>query len=247
MLDGVFHADLQGRPDDPAGVRLGWDALLAIMGGEPPRRRASAATRSLRPLTLDPEQPDLGRLPASRAPARARAPSATSSPAEMWEAINTIHLGLLQRDDLERRRADRARTRVYAYVKERCALFWGLTGAHDAARRGARVPATPAGASSPPTWSCGCCASRCPLGGEDAEAHLRDGQALALLQAVGGFQAYRRAVPAPPNAGPVARFLLFERAYPDSVAASVDAAARRAGRRRRRARAAPRRCCASAA
>ena len=22
MLDGVFHADLQGRPDDPAGVRL---------------------------------------------------------------------------------------------------------------------------------------------------------------------------------------------------------------------------------
>ena len=44
----------------------------------------------------------------------------------------------------------------------------------------------------------------------------RDGQALALLQAVGGFQAFRRAVPAPPNAGPVARFLLFERAYPDS-------------------------------
>ena len=30
----------------------------------------------------------------------------------------------------------------------------------------------------------------------------RDGQALALLQAVGGFQAFRRAVPAPPNAEP---------------------------------------------
>ena len=30
-------------------------------------------------------------------------------------------------------------------------------------------------------------------------------------------------MPAPPNAGPVARFLLYERAYPDSVAASVDA------------------------
>ena len=41
-----------------------------------------------------------------------------------------------------------------------------------------------------------------PPDGEEAEAHLRDGQALALLQAVGGFQAYRRAVPAPPNAGP---------------------------------------------
>jgi uncharacterized alpha-E superfamily protein len=31
------------------------------------------------------------------------------------------------------------------------------------------------------------------------------------------------AVPAPPNALPVARFLVFERTYPDSVAASVDA------------------------
>ena len=53
--------------------------------------------------------------------------------------------------------------------------------------------------------------------------HDGGGPALALLQAVGGFQAFRRAVPAPPNAGPVARFLLFERAYPDSVAACVDA------------------------
>src|SRR5262249_48243839 len=49
------------------------------------------------------------------------------------------------------------------------------------------------------------------------------GPALALLHAGGGFPALRRAGPAPPNAGPVARFLLFERAYPDSVAACVDA------------------------
>ena len=39
---------------------------------------------------------------------------------------------------------------------------------------------------------------------------------------MGGFHAYLRAVTAPPNAHPVARFLLFERAYPDSVAACVD-------------------------
>jgi uncharacterized alpha-E superfamily protein len=58
--------------------------------------------------------------------------------------------------------------------------------------------------------------------GEGSEG-VRDGQALALLQAVGGFQAFRRAVPAPANAGPVTRFLLYERAYPDSVAHSVDA------------------------
>jgi uncharacterized alpha-E superfamily protein len=43
-----------------------------------------------------------------------------------------------------------------------------------------------------------------------------------LLQAVGGFHAYLRAVTSPPNAHPVARFLLFERGYPDSVAACVD-------------------------
>jgi uncharacterized alpha-E superfamily protein len=61
-----------------------------------------------------------------------------------------------------------------------------------------------------------------PGSGEEGHA-VRDGQALALLQAVGGFQAYRRAVPAAPNALPVVRFLLYERAYPDSVAASVDA------------------------
>jgi uncharacterized alpha-E superfamily protein len=32
MIDGVFQADLQGRPDDPSGVTLSWDAVLAIMG-----------------------------------------------------------------------------------------------------------------------------------------------------------------------------------------------------------------------
>ena len=62
-----------------------------------------------------------------------------------------------------------------------------------------------------------------PPGAAEPASVAEQGQALALLQAVGGFQAYRRAVPAPPNALPVARFLLFERSYPDSVAASVDA------------------------
>ena len=66
-------------------------------------------------------------------------------------------------------------------------------------------------------------ARRASTTSDGAPRGVRDGQALALLQAVGGFQAFRRAVPAPPNAGPVARFLLYERAYPDSVAASVDA------------------------
>ena len=43
-------------------------------------------------------------------------------------------------------------------------------------------------------------------------------------QAMGELiQSYRRAVPDPPNAGPFARFLLYERDYPDSVAFSVEA------------------------
>ena len=45
MLDGVFQASLQGRPDDPAGVDFGWGAMLAIMGRTLATAR-SAATRS---------------------------------------------------------------------------------------------------------------------------------------------------------------------------------------------------------
>ena len=62
-----------------------------------------------------------------------------------------------------------------------------------------------------------------PVHGDDQP---RTGQAHALLAAVGGLQAFRRAVPSPPNAVPVARFLLYERSYPDSVAASVSSAER---------------------
>jgi uncharacterized alpha-E superfamily protein len=55
-----------------------------------------------------------------------------------------------------------------------------------------------------------------------AESDPPDGHAQILLQTVGGFHAYLRAVTSPPNAHPVARFILFERTYPDSVAACVD-------------------------
>jgi uncharacterized alpha-E superfamily protein len=50
-----------------------------------------------------------------------------------------------------------------------------------------------------------------------------EGEALALLHAVGGFQAYRRAVRSAPTVGPVARFLLYDSSYPGSVASSVAA------------------------
>jgi uncharacterized alpha-E superfamily protein len=135
----------------------------------------------------------------------------------MWEAINTFHLGLLQRNISAA--VQTGPYSVYAYVRERCGMFWGVTGrtmlrdeAHAFLQAGAAIESGDMvlrmlRVTLPP----------------DGEEHARDGQALALLQAVGGFQAYRRAMPAPPNAEPVARFLLYERDYPDSVAFSVEA------------------------
>src|SRR6201991_3434695 len=218
MLDGVFHADLQGRPDDPAGVRLSWDALLTIVSGEPPETSASR-DQVLGLLTLDPEHPTSVLNCITHAREGARTVRDVFS-GEMWECINTFHLGLLQRNISAA--VQTGPYSVYAYVRERCGLFWGVTGrtmlrdeAHAFLQAGAAIESA--------DMVLRMLRVALPLGEEGAEAYLRDGQALALLQAVGGFQAYRRSVPAPPNAGPVARFLLYERAYPDSVAASVDA------------------------
>jgi uncharacterized alpha-E superfamily protein len=216
MLDGVFHADVQGGRDDH-GVRLSWDALLAIMGAERPDH-APTRDEVVQRLTLDRTNPASVASYVTQAREGARTVRDVFS-AEMWEAINTFHLGLLRRDN-----SDALRTgpySVYAFVKERCGLFWGVTGrtmlrdeAHAFLQAGARIEAADMVLRM----------LRVALPDEDdGDHHAGDGQALALLQAVGGFQAFRRAVPAPPNARPVGRFLLYERAYPDSVAASVEA------------------------
>jgi uncharacterized alpha-E superfamily protein len=206
MLDGVFHADVQGRRDD-AGVSLSWDALLAIMGVE---RSERPATRDdvVQRLTLDRTNPTSVASCVTQAREGARTVRDVFS-AEMWEAINTFHLGLLRRDNSAALRT--GPYSMYAFVKERCGLFWGVTGrtmlrdeAHAFLEAGARIEAA-------------------DMMLRMLRVALRDGQALALLQAAGGIQAFRRAVPGPPNAGPVGRFLLYERAYPDSVAASVQA------------------------
>jgi uncharacterized alpha-E superfamily protein len=215
MLDGVFHADVQGRRED-TGVRLSWDALLAIMGLEQSERRPTR-DEVVQRLTLDRTHDASVASCVTQAREGARTVRDVFS-AEMWEAINTFHLGLLRRDNSAALRT--GPYSIYAYVKERCGLFWGVTDrtmlrdeAHAFLEAGARIEAADM-------------VLRMLLvalpGGADAE-HVRDGQALALLQAVGGFQAFRRAIPAPPNAGPVGRFLLYERSYPDSVAASVEA------------------------
>jgi uncharacterized alpha-E superfamily protein len=223
MLDGVFQASLQGRPDDPAGVRLGWGSILAIMGAQAdgrPVRRDEVLNR----MTLARDEPASVISCVARAREGARTVRDVIS-AEMWEAINTTHLAL-SAGDLEGR-MQMGPYSVFQYVKERSALFWGLNS-RTMLRDEARAFLVAGGRIESADMVLRMLRVAMPAPGEqDADpAHpdgVRDGQALALLQAVGGFQAFRRAVPAPPNAGPVARFLLYERAYPDSVAASVDA------------------------
>ena len=225
MLDGLFHADLQGRPDDPASVTLSWDALLVIMGAGPAADGPAERDDVVRLLTTASENPVSIVSSTTAAREGARTLRDTIS-AEMWESVNTFDL-LLARQDLDAGLRAGPYS-IYTLVKERSALFWGLTArtmqkddaraflvaggrleAADMVLRMLRVALPPA-----------------PEGDDDGpEAPRRDGNALALLRAVGGFQAFMRAAAAPPNADPVSRFMLYEREFPDSVASSIESLA----------------------
>ncbi len=104
------------------------------------------------------------------------------------------------------------------YVKQRTALIWGVAN-RSMLRDEAKCFLDAGGLIEISDMVLRMLRIALPPGQDSAPA---DDHALILLQAVGGFHAYLRAVTAPPNAHPVARFLLFERAYPDSVAACVD-------------------------
>jgi uncharacterized alpha-E superfamily protein len=242
MLDGVFHADVAGPPGE-GGIALSWEAVLAIIGAKPPAPRNAAAASAAaagsdadaRPVVRSPatgiplERTEVARLLTidtdSRASivscvARARERSKTLRDVistEMWEALNTFHLSLAGRDLSAALAA--GPYSAYQEVKERCALFWGLVDrtmlrdeSHSFLEAGGRIDAADMvlrmlRVAVPPE----------PAGsGHEAEA-------LALLHAVGGFQAYRRAVRDAPTVGPVARFLLYDGSYPGSVASSVEA------------------------
>jgi uncharacterized alpha-E superfamily protein len=233
MLDGAFHADVAGVPEE-RGISLSWDALVAIIGAKPPApgeelvepvaaARIDAGGGSglgrgdvARLLTLDMESPASVVSCVSRARERGRTLRDVIS-TEMWEALNGFYLSLARYD-----LAAALQTgpySLYQEVKERCALFWGLvdrTMLRDEGRAfleaGGRideadmvlrmlrvtVPVTP-------------------------ESDGYESEALALLHAVGGAQAYRRAVRDAPTVQPVVRFLLYDSSYPGSVASSVQA------------------------
>jgi uncharacterized alpha-E superfamily protein len=210
--EAVFHAEIQGTSDLRPGVRFGSGGLLAMLGDVEER---SSTTTGLLELALNAEHPGSMLASFERARSGARAVRDVIS-VEMWEAINTTTLHLRAAGG-QRETAPAGPHLASQYVKERTALIWGVANRSmlrdeakcfldagglieisDMVLRMLRIAMPPNGSST------------------------ADGHALILLQAVGGFHAYLRAVTSPPNAYPVARFLLFERGYPDSVAACVD-------------------------
>jgi uncharacterized alpha-E superfamily protein len=233
MLDGAFHADVAGVPGE-RGIALSWAGVLAIIGAKPPAPGEGGRDSSEAPelismrlgraeiaplLTLDTESPSSVVACIARARERGRTMRDVIS-TEMWEALNSFYLAL-GRYDLQAALATGPYS-VYQEVKERCALFWGLLGRTmlrdegrsfleaggriedaDMVLRMLRVAA--------PTESA--------LKGEPGH----EAEALGLLQAVGGFQAYRRWVRQTPELTRVVRFLLYEGTYPGSVASSLSA------------------------
>ncbi|MCW2967930.1 MAG: alpha-E protein [Solirubrobacteraceae bacterium] len=217
MLDGVFQTDLAGAQEDPRGVELTWPGLLAILGAKV--EGLVGRDEALAQLTLDADEPASLISCVARAREGARTVRDVIS-ADMWEVANTTHL-VLNRDDLSGQLLSSPYS-VYRYVKERSALFWGLTG-RTMLRDDANWFLDAGGRIESADMVLRMLRVALPVGRDDEP---RTGQAQALLQAVGGLQAFRRAVPSPPNAVPAARFLLYERSYPDSVAASVASALR---------------------
>ena len=174
----------------------------------------------LRLLTLDSEHPTSVLNCITRAREGARTVRDVFS-GEMWEAINTFHLGLLQRNVSAA--VQTGPYSVYAYVRERCGLFWGVTGrtmlrdeAHAFLQAGAAIEsadmvlrmlrvALPADAAEAPRRTCA------------TARRWRCCRPSAASRPTGARCRRRR------TRGPVARFLLFERDYPDSVAFSIEA------------------------
>ena len=220
MLDGAFHADVAGMPGE-RGIALSWEGVLAIIGAKAPvygeegkdvlaashHEHGRGEVAGL--LTLDTASPASIVSCIARARERGRTLRDVIS-TEMWESLNSFFLSL-GRYDLEAALLIGPYS-VYQEVKERCALFWGLvdrTMLRDEGRSfleaGGRIEeadmvlrmlrvAIPAD----------------PLSGWEDEEGGHEAEALALLQAVGGFQAYRRAVRHAPGLATVARFLLYE-------------------------------------
>lgn len=221
LLEGVFHAELEGQRTDPSAMTLSWDALLAMTGAGLADGNGAPATQdaTIALLVADRAQPASIVASIDAAHERARAVRDVIS-LDMWETINTFHMRICQRDiTAELRREPSA---VFDLVRERCALFWGVqrrTMLRDdgwaflnagAELEAADIVVRMLRVTLPSAY------------GADENDSARDGPALALLRAVGGLQAFRRAATTSPHLVPVSRFLMFEAGFPDSIASCVE-------------------------
>jgi len=227
MLDGAFHADVAGAPGE-RGVALSWEGVLAIIGAKPPApgeqapesAPAAAFGRAevARLLTLDTASPASIVSCVARARERGRTLRDVIS-IEMWEALNSFYLSL-GRYDLQAALVTGPYS-VYQEVKERCALFWGLSE-RTMLRDEGRSFLEAGGRLEEADMVLRMLRVAVPYAdGEDHDPG-HEGEALAVLHAVGGLHAYRRAVRYAPTLPLVGRFLLYDSAYPASVAFAVD-------------------------
>jgi uncharacterized alpha-E superfamily protein len=230
ILDGAFHADVTGVPGE-GGITLSWEGVLATIGAKPPapgEEETEVPDRRLgrievaRLLTLDTDSPASVVSCVARARERGRTMRDVIS-TEMWEALNSFYLDL-GRYDLQAA----LQTGPYSFyqeVKERCALFWGLLD-RTLLRDEGRAFLEAGGHIEEADMVLRMLRVAIPVRSLHDGRPAHETEALALLHAIGGFQAYRRAVRVAPTVVPVTRFLLFDSAYPGSVASSVDALAR---------------------
>jgi uncharacterized alpha-E superfamily protein len=227
MLDGAFHADVADAPGQ-RGVALSWEGVLAVIGAKAPIPGEEEATIPRAPLargevasllTLDAGSPASIVSCVTRARQRGHTLRDVIS-TEMWEALNSFYLSL-GRYDLQAALLTGPYS-VYQEVKERCALFWGLVE-RTMLRDEGRAFLDAGGRIEEADMVLRMLRVAMPGRGRLLDEAGSEGEALALLHAVGGVQAYRRAVRYPATVGPVVRFLLFDSAYPGSVASSVQA------------------------
>ena len=232
MLDGLFHADLQGRADDPASVTLSWERCWrswarARSPARPPRRRRAPAHDRRR-------QPGLDRLVRQR---RARG-GAHAARHDLGRDVGVgQHVRAAAGAARPRRRpAHRPLLDLRARQGAQRAVL-GPDRAHDAEGRGARVPAVAGGRIEAADMVLRMLRVALPRCRARRRGRPRRRAATATRWRCCARSAASRpscgSAAAPPNAGPVARFMLYEREFPDSVAASVQSLDARSSASRR--------------
>ncbi len=222
LLESMMQASIHG-PAQEGAIAPSWNEVMAVLGAgvDPEEDPELSAVQAVRTLTLDRESP----ASVSWCMDNAREGAKTVRdviPREMWEALNTAYLELDSSDLGAALRT--GPLSIYSYVRERCALFWGLAEqtmlrdqAHSFLAAGRHMEAASVMLRVLRVSMYGV------IEAPDRESDpSTDAQALALLQAVGGVEAFRRSRVGPAGIAEVVAFLLFEPRFPDSVASSID-------------------------